>query len=216
MRAGILGGSFNPPHRGHLSLARAALASGRIDRVILIPAAAPPHKAVPTQADTSQRLAMTRLLARGDAALSVDDLELRRAGPSYTVDTVRALLAGSPGLGLRLIIGSDLAKTFATWREYRELLRLAPPLVAERPDDRFGEPPAETYRGMSPEEIRIMEEGRFAMPPVDVSSTRVRRMLAEGAGDAELLEVLTEPVLRYIRERGLYRGGGGSDKRDGP
>ncbi len=203
MRVGILGGSFNPPHRGHLALARTVLDAGLVDRALLIPAATPPHKILSGGADALSRLAMTRLLAEEDGRIDVDDIELGRGGLSYTVDTLRELVRAHPGTAYRLIIGSDLAKTFATWREYGAILRLAPPLVAERPDDPFrGD--AEEYAGLSPEDARTLADGRFFMQPVDVSSTKVRRLLAEGAGDAALSPYLTAPVLAYVRERGLY------------
>lgn len=203
--AGILGGSFNPPHVGHLALARAVLDQKLADEVCLIPAAVPPHKAVPKQAGPATRLTMARLLAQDDPRLCVDPLELERTGTSYTIYTVRELMAAHPGKQYRLIIGSDLAKTFASWREYKELLRLAPPLVAERPDTPFTG--HDDYVGMTPDEVAIMSRGRFAMPPVDVSSTRVRALLAEGADDATLLQYLTAPVLAFIREMGLYGTG---------
>ncbi|MDR1744642.1 MAG: nicotinate (nicotinamide) nucleotide adenylyltransferase [Planctomycetota bacterium] len=202
MRVGILGGSFNPPHRGHLALAQTVLDAGLADRVRLIPAATPPHKIVSGGVDAPSRLAMTRLLAREDGRIDVDDIELERAGLSYTIDTLRELIAENPGTAYRLIIGSDLAKTFATWREYREILRLAPPLVAERPDDPFrGD---EEYPGMAPGDLRTLAAGRFDMRPVDVSSTKIRRLVAEGAGDATLSAYLTAPVLAFVRERRLY------------
>lgn len=202
MRIGILGGSFNPPHVGHLALAQAALASGMVERVCLIPAAIPPHKAAPSQADPETRLAMTRLLAESDSRLMVDGLELERSGPSFTIDTVRQLTAGSPGSAYRVIIGSDLAKTFATWRDYRQLLRLSPPMIAERPGDLLGG--RDDFVGMSDAEKDIMCRGRFAMEPVDMSSTMVRALLAGGAGDDELVCCLTPAVLRYIRRHNLY------------
>ena len=200
---GILGGSFNPPHVGHLALARTVLDLGLVERVCLIPAAIPPHKAAPTQAAPSIRLAMTELLAKSDPRLSVNAIELERAGLSYTVDTLRELHRLHPADRFRLIIGSDLAKTFATWREYKEVLRLAPPLVAERPDAEFtGEG---DYAGMTPEEASLMAAGRFPMRPMAVSSTLVRKLLAEGADDARMLAYLTPPVLDYVREHRLYR-----------
>lgn len=199
---GILGGSFNPPHRGHLALARTVLDLGLADSVVLVPAAIPPHKALPSQADADTRLRMAMLLASEDDRIGVDDLELRRDGPSYTVDTLRMLRERNPDVAYRLIIGSDLAKTFASWREYHEVLRLAPPLVAERPDDIFGG--AEDFAGLSTEDKGILVDGRFEMRPVDISSTKVRAFLSEGADDELLLHYITRPVLDFIRERGLY------------
>ena len=205
MRIGILGGSFNPPHLGHLALARTVLEQELADAVVLIPAAIPPHKTAPQEADAATRFAMARLLAEEDPGLTVDDLELRRSGPSFTIDTVRQLAAAHPGNVYRLIIGSDMAKSFATWREFRDILRLTPPLVAERPDAVFGEGDAAVrYPGLAPEEVAIMERGRFSMTPVAVSSTMVRKLLAAGAGDGELLSCLTAKVLAFIRDRKLY------------
>lgn len=203
MLIGILGGSFNPPHRGHLALARTVLDLGLTDRVVLIPAAIPPHKATPKQADARTRLAMARLLASEDDRIAVDDLELRRVGPSYTIDTLRELMEANPDDRYRLIIGSDLAKTFHTWREYRKILVIAPPLVAERPDDAFGSP--EDFAGMPTEDKRAILAGRFPMRPVDISSTKVRALLAEGAEEEALLPFLTRPVIDFIVERGLYK-----------
>lgn len=201
MRIGILGGSFNPPHLGHLSLARTVLGLELVDRVCFIPAAVPPHKARPDETPET-RLAMTRLLVEEDERLLVDDLELHRGGPSFTIDTLETLAARHPGTTYRLVIGSDLAKTFATWREYSKILRLAPPLVAERPDSLFQG--IDDYPGLSAEEIGIMTAGRFAMEHVDISSTLVRRLVGEGADDETLLTMLTPAVLRYVRERHLY------------
>lgn len=205
MRFGILGGSFNPPHLGHLALAATVLDLGLVDRVCFIPAASPPHKRAPAQADPRTRLAMTRLLAGSDPRFLVDGLELERNGPSYTIDTIHELMARHPGDRYRLIIGSDLAKTFATWRMHEEILRLAPPLVAERPDSPFTG--GDEYPGLSPEEAAVMRRGRFSMPPMDVSSTKIRRLFQEGATDGELLQYLSSPVLRYIRENNLYASG---------
>lgn len=201
---GILGGSFNPPHYGHRKLAEAALASGRVDRVVFIPAATPPHKAAPSEASPATRLAMTRLLAADDPRFSVNGLELERTGPSYTVDTVRRLKAGHPGMNYRLVIGSDMAIMFAKWREYRELLRLSPPLVAERPDAPLAGLPEEDFPGMTAEERDVMLDGRFPMPLTPINSTLIRRRIAERAPEAELLEYLPQTILDFIKQHRLY------------
>lgn len=203
MRIGIFGGSFNPPHRAHLALARAALDSGRIDRVLFVPAASPPHKKTPSEADAPTRLEMTRILCGDDPRLAVDGLELGRAGPSFTVDTIRQLCAETPGNVYRLIIGSDMALSFGSWREPGVILELAPPLVAERP----GSPLPENdlpYPGLTREQTAVLRAGRFAMDPVDLSSTMVRELLAGGIDDDVALRYLTPEVLRFIRERRLY------------
>lgn len=221
MRIGLLGGSFNPPHRAHLALARAALADGRVDRVLLMPAGLPPHKpGVPLTAAV-HRLAMTRLLAedRDGEGIEVSGRELRRDGPSFTIDTVRALRRDRPGTVWRLIVGWDMAISFATWREAAALADLAPPLIARRPPEESeagGETGAAAVTATDlaalPAMLRAAAgEGLLAMPPMAVSSTHLRERLAAGAGDAELLEFLPPAVLAYIRRHGLY----GSPVQDG-
>ena len=204
MRIGVLGGSFNPPHYGHLRLAEAALASGLVDAVLFVPASVPPHKKTPFEASAATRLAMTRLLAHGDPRLSVDGLELEREGPSYTIDTMHELWERNPENDYRLVIGSDMAKIFATWRDWRELLRLAPPLVAERPDAGLDGLPETLFPDLPEEERSILLAGRFAMQPVAINSTIVRRRIREGAGIGELAGYMPDGVLRYIVKRGLY------------
>ncbi|MDR2391184.1 MAG: nicotinate (nicotinamide) nucleotide adenylyltransferase [Planctomycetota bacterium] len=201
---GILGGSFNPPHRGHLALARTTLDLGLVQTVLLVPAAHPPHKEIPRDADAPTRLRMAELLAAEDPRLSVDGLELSRSGPSYTIETIRELMAGRHENRYRLIIGSDMARIFASWREFREILRLAPPLVAGRSGIPFSGLPVPPYPGLSPEESAILAAGRFPMAPVDISSTAVRHLLQKGADDEELLVWLTRPVFDFIRANGLY------------
>lgn len=201
MRVGILGGSFNPPHRGHLALARTVLDLGLVDRVCLVPAAVPPHKAVPDETP-ELRLAMTGLLAEESDRIDVDDIELHRTGPSFTIDTLHLLHSRHPDRAYRLIIGSDLAKTFSTWRSYRDILFLAPPLIAERPDSVFS---GDDFASLRDDEAEIMARGRFPMAHVDVNSTVVRRMVAEGADDEALLALVTPPVLAFIRRHALYR-----------
>ncbi|MDR0362180.1 MAG: nicotinate (nicotinamide) nucleotide adenylyltransferase [Planctomycetota bacterium] len=203
MRIGVLGGSFNPPHRGHLALARAALATGRLDQVVFIPAASPPHKKAPSEADAPTRLEMTRLLCGGDPRLSVDGLELERAGPSFTVDTIRRLRAVRPNDSHRLIVGSDMALSFGIWRGPGEILELAPPLVAERPGAPLPDDDA-PFPGLTNEETAVLRAGRFPMEPVDINSTMIRELFRNDAEDDEMLRLLTPEVLRFIRARGLY------------
>ncbi|MCC8166895.1 MAG: nicotinate (nicotinamide) nucleotide adenylyltransferase [Planctomycetes bacterium] len=202
MLIGILGGTFNPPHRAHLKLAETVLELGLVERVCFIPAAIPPHKVIQCRTTPETRLAMTRLLAGDDPRLSVDPIELSRSGPSYSLDTVRELMDTNPDNRYRLIIGSDMAKTFSSWLGYKDLLRLAPPLVAERPDDRFASD--SDFIGLTPEELAVMKSGRFSMPPMAVNSTLVRSLLQDNADDAALLPYLTEEVLKYIRKNNLY------------
>ena len=121
MRIGIYGGTFNPPHLGHLTAAKAAFELLRLDRLLLIPASQPPHKALPAGSPSAeQRLALTRLAAEqlelGDR-VEVLDIELRRQGKSYTVDTLEELRRQYPGAELWLLMGTDMFLTFQAWRE---------------------------------------------------------------------------------------------------
>ena len=202
MRIGILGGTFDPPHLGHLGLARGALATGEVERVLLVPARVPPHKERPDISSPQTRLALARLLAGEDARLEVSGIELGLPAPSYTIDTVRHLCAQWPGESFRLIIGADMAEIFGTWREAEDLLRLAPPLVARRPGFALPEGFGETCpAGLSPAGRRILLAGMFEMPEADVSSSDIRAACRAGRIPQEML---TEAVAGFIRENGLY------------
>lgn len=202
MRYGLLGGTFDPPHLGHLALARAALATGWIDRILLMPANHPPHKSRPDLTPAPLRLELARALAREDDRLTVCDLEIARGGTSYTIDTLRTLHDTHPGDSFRLLIGADMALQMHTWRDADVLVPLARPMVAARPGSDL---PADFLTapapGLQPETRRILQEGRFPMEPVDLSSTAIRHALATGKDCAGLLPA---SVLACIRARGLY------------
>src|SRR5436190_19612157 len=107
MRIGLLGGSFNPIHRGHVAMARAARRELELDRVVLVPSARPPHKRDSSLAPAEDRLAMARLATKDEPRIEVSSIELERTGPSYTIDTVRSLLAARPGAEIYIAIGSE-------------------------------------------------------------------------------------------------------------
>jgi nicotinate-nucleotide adenylyltransferase len=195
-RIGILGGMFNPPHLGHLALARAAAAELGLDRVLLTPALVPPHKAAMWDPGGGHRLQMCRLAMQCDPRLGVCTLELERPGPSYTVDTLRSIHASDPDAELTLIVGADMARTLGSWREPREILGLARLAVAERD----GASRHEVLDALAP----LGGKDRVAfldMPRHDVSSSLVRRRLTAGAAIDELVGV---DVARYIAEHELY------------
>ena len=123
---------FNPPHLGHLALARAAAGQLGLARVLLTPVLVPPHKPAKWDPGAEHRLAMCRLAIDEDPGLGVCTLELERPGPSYTVDTLRSIHESNPDAELTLIVGADMARTLDSWREPREILRLARLAVAER------------------------------------------------------------------------------------
>jgi nicotinate-nucleotide adenylyltransferase len=202
---GILGGSFNPPHLGHLALARAAASELALERVLLVPVFLPPHK--PPAADDPgpmHRLAMCKALVAGVERVEASTLEIDRGGRSYTIDTLEAVHASQPAAELNLILGADMACTLPSWRRPRDIVRLAGVAVAER-----GPGWEEAEGGGSRERVATVlhaldPEARIAvlsMPPVDVSSTMVRTRLAEGGAWKELVG---PAVASYIVEHRLY------------
>src|SRR3712207_6611769 len=128
---GILGGTFNPPHIGHLVMAQEVLAQLDVDRVAFVPVNAPPHKELLDDPGPDVLLELCRLAVAGDARLEVSTIELERGGASYAVDTLRALHEREPEHVLTFIVGGDMAHSLPTWREPEEMLRLARLGVAE-------------------------------------------------------------------------------------
>ncbi len=199
---GVLGGTFNPPHLGHLAVARRALEALRLDLVLLMPARIPPHKPGGEDPGAEHRLRMCRLAVAGSEGVEACGLEIAREGPSYTVDTLRAIHAGHPHAELTFIVGADIASTLPSWREPGQLLELAGIAVAERAGSGRGpvlDALASIPRGADagPTSVRFLE-----MEPIDVSSSMARRRAAAG----EPIDDLVGPaVAAYIREHGLYR-----------
>ena len=185
MRVGILGGTFDPIHEGHLAAARAAIECARLDKVTVIPTAVPPHRP-PAVAGAQDRLEMARLAVAGDRRFEVSDIELRREGASFTVDTLRELHEHHPDDELFLILGWDAAKLLGSWHEPDAVRRLAQVVVVTRPGSGT---PATTSE--------ILCER--ATP--DISGSALRRAIAghEPVGDR-----IPDAVARYIAEKGLY------------
>jgi nicotinate-nucleotide adenylyltransferase len=204
VRLGILGGTFNPPHLGHLVCAQEAHAQLGLDRVVLMPAGEPPHKRLaPGGPDAEQRLELCRLAIGDDERLAVSRLELDRPGRSYTVDTLNALHADDPQQELTFIVGGDMARGLPTWREPERVLALATLAVAERAgaarEDVLGELRPLTGGAGSPagaERVRF-----FDMPRVDVSSSMVRERVAAGR---PIRYLVPDAVRERIAAWGLY------------
>lgn len=131
-RIGLFGGTFDPPHFGHLVLAEWARVQLRLDRVVFVPAGTPPHKRGRRLTDAALRLALTRLAVRGNPAFTVSGFEAHRAGPSFTVDTLRHFHARQPGARFYLLMGADSLADFPDWHEPAEIARLATLVVAAR------------------------------------------------------------------------------------
>ncbi len=184
MRTGILGGSFDPIHHGHLILARAALEQLALDRVLFIPAALSPHKTQTKPATAQDRLAMLQLAIECEPDFESCDLELHRPPPSYTVHTLRNLREKYPDDELILLIGADNVAKFETWREPDEIRRLANLAVL----DRAG--------ADAPHDWPVVRR------LVDISSTDIRVRVADGRS----IRYLTpDKVCDYIAAHGLYR-----------
>ena len=203
---GILGGSFDPPHAGHLELARHALEELRLERVVLMPLSSPPHKPAGREPAPAQRLAMCRLAVAGEPGLDACALEVQRGGVSYTADTLQELHELHPEAELTFIVGADTAATLPAWHEPWRILRLASIAVADRPGTgrdsvlrALGSVRDERGRAV-PARVRFLH-----MQPTEASSTRARELLAAGLPT----EGLVPPaVARYASEHGLYRAAG--------
>ena len=212
-RVGVLGGSFNPIHYGHLLLADEVLEALGLDRLLFVPAAAPPHKPATQLAPAADRCEMVRLATADHPRFAVSDLELRRPGPSYTVDTLAALAAG--GDELFYVIGSETFLDLLTWREPRRVARLARLVVIPRAGSPFDAESAAAQKVVR--EIGV--EGGFvhAAAPRDVrphgvlivhatslplSASELRRRVREGRS---LAFRMPPAAIAYVRSHGLYR-----------
>jgi nicotinate-nucleotide adenylyltransferase len=192
---GILGGTFNPPHLGHIAVASHALAELGLERVLLMPAGVAPHKAAAPDPGPRHRLSMCRLAVEGSDGLSACGMELDREGPSYTVDTLTSIHATHPDARLTFIVGADTAETLPAWREPARVLALAELAVATR----AGSPREhvlETLEGLTAARVSFL-----AMPALEVSSSDVRERVARGESVDDLVGAR---VAGYIAEHGLY------------
>jgi nicotinate-nucleotide adenylyltransferase len=200
---GILGGTFNPPHLGHLVMAQEARDQLGLERVVLMPAGVPPHKEVlGADPGPAARLELCRLAAADDDGLAVCDLEMRRAGPSFTVDTLRVLHERDPELDLTFIVGGDMAETLPSWREPEAVLGLARLAVAERSGVRR-EAVMERLAPLRGSERVVF----FDMPRLDISSSDLRGRVA---GGRPIRHLVSDAVAGEIAARGYYRPRAGS------
>ncbi len=193
-RIGIFGGAFDPPHQAHVALARSAVQQLDLDELRVFPTGQAWHKAR-ALSPAEHRLAMSRDAFSHVQRAIVDDRELRRDGPTYTVDTLRELRAEHPGDELILVIGADQAEALHTWRESAEILRLATIGVAARARPDPDAPPFDTA-ALPAGSWRAVE-----LPPMPVSATQIRALVAAGQG----IDQLVPPaVASYIARHHLY------------
>jgi nicotinate-nucleotide adenylyltransferase len=204
-RIGLFGGTFDPPHVGHLALAERARESLRLDHVLFVPAGRPPHKGRARLSPVADRIAMTRLAVAGNRAFTVSALEARRDGPSFTVDTLRALRRRELGARIFLLMGADSLAEFPTWRDPDAILAFATLAVAPRP----GAPPAAPrIPWRIPGEARgrrLSRSARIAWlggPALEIASSAIRARLRAGRSVRYLIP---DAVARYAARHRLYR-----------
>lgn len=203
MKVGIFGGTFDPPHVGHLLAASDAFDALGLESVVFVPNARQPLKAAVPQSSPADRLAMVRLSVSGDERFAVDPIEVERGGTSYSVDTLESMAERAPGDERFFLVGADASRTFSQWRAPRRIAELARIAVMQRSD----EEPA-----MSEGEVRAALAavvGPAAAPPImlksrriDVSSSEIRARVREGRS---IHGFVPDAVARFIHERGLYR-----------
>ena len=200
-KIGILGGTFNPVHTGHLLMAQTVRETCGLDRVLLMPCHTPPHKVCETLAPVADRLAMVRLAVADDPGLDVCTLETERGGVSYAVDTLAAFRAQNPACDPHFIIGMDSLRELHLWHRVEELLRICAFIVVERPG---------IDRPVFPDELRLpapwperllasVVRGRLC----EVSSREIRMRVAE---NRPIRYLVMPAVEQYILRRGLYAG----------
>lgn len=188
MKIGILGGTFNPIHIGHLILAEEVREKLALDKIIFVPAYLPPHKDNSDIAKAEFRLEMVKLAIKGNKLFSVSDVEIKRNGRSYTIDTVRELNVKFPNDDLYFIIGSDLLKYLDDWKDLSEIIKMVKFIAVTRP----GYPLEEI-----PSYIKTMP-----IRAVDISAFEVREAIKEGRSFRYLV---AESVFDYINKKGLYK-----------
>ena len=198
MRLGVLGGTFDPPHVGHLILAEEARTRLQIEKVLFVPAGDPWRKAGQEIALAEHRLAMVRLMLASDPYFEVSTLEVERQGPSYTVDTLEALHQQyGPGLELYFILGEDALYDLPNWKEPARIVSLAWLAVAPRPPER-GWTSADVEAAVPGLSERVVP---LPMPTIDISSTALRERARAGLSLRYLVPLDVE---EYIRRHGLY------------
>jgi nicotinate-nucleotide adenylyltransferase len=215
---GVLGGTFNPIHLAHLRLGEIARETLGLERVLFVPAGDPPLKSRGI-APAEQRLELVRLAIAGNSGFEVLDLELRRAGPSYTIDTLRALRERYAGQRLWFILGADAFAELDSWHRAAELFALTSFAVVARPG--HAEDPVELLPSGLSAELRAGPNGlvhdsgnevrRIEFAPLGISATELRARIARGASVRYLVP---DPVIEYIEKHRLYQEIGGPQEAD--
>jgi nicotinate-nucleotide adenylyltransferase len=194
-RLGVFGGAFDPPHKAHLALVQAALAQLQLDQIKVIPTGQAWHK-TRSLSPAVDRLAMAELAFGSLAGVEVDPREMRRPGPSFTVDTLRELQLENPQAELFLLIGADQARALPTWHQWQALVQSAIICVAEREDLTRA-----NARFVPPDQLKS-RFARLKMPPSPISATAIRTAVSNGQ---DVSPLVGEPVARYIVDHHLFQ-----------
>jgi nicotinate-nucleotide adenylyltransferase len=217
---GLFGGTFNPIHSGHVRVIREVKAGFGLDKILIIPSALPPHKELDGVVDAENRLEMIRLAFSDDPNFVISDVELKRSGPSYTIDTVRYFKSTSPkNSGLYLIVGLDAFLEIDTWKSYNELFLLIPFIVMSRNINKENSHRlvrkslrnylqsniSKRYTFSSAQSSFIHDHKQpvyvFNVTPVDISSTTIRKRIKEGRS---IKHLVPDAVEDFIKVKGLY------------
>ncbi len=221
-RVGLFGGTFNPVHLGHIEITRDVKKAFRLDKVLVVPSAIPPHKKADSIVDAKDRLEMVNLCFGGLDGFEVSDIELKRNGPSYTIDTVNDILSHqTAGTELFLIIGTDAFFEIHTWRKYNELLDSVKLIIMTRPGDQMessqqkkklagtyiSEKILSGYQWDASQEYFTHATKKplcfFNVTQLDISSTRIRKYIKDMSCTAS--SFLNNEVADYITKKGLYK-----------
>jgi nicotinate-nucleotide adenylyltransferase len=197
VRIGVLGGTFDPVHLGHVAAAEAAIDCADLDQVVFVPTGTPPHRP-PAMASGEQRLEMCRLATAGDPRFTVSDIELRRTGPSFTLDTLLALRGANPHAEMFLVLGWDAASQLRSWYRPDEVLALAPVVIVTRP--------GRSAPGVDDVQSAGLDPARVILCPrltPSVSGSELRRDLMAGR---PVTGRVPETVEQYIATHHIYRG----------
>jgi nicotinate-nucleotide adenylyltransferase len=196
---GVFGGAFDPPHNAHVTLAQTALRELELDSLHVIPTGQAWHKAR-TLTTPEHRLAMTQLAFAGMKRVQVDDREIQRTGPTFTIDTLQALQAENPGAQLYLVMGADQFAAFRQWHQWQEIMQIAIICIAARARINWSEGQFDTLK--QPEN-RLLT---LQMPEMAVSATQIRQLVAGGLGENDgMSDLLPDAVASYIAKHQLYK-----------
>lgn len=201
MRLGIFGGTFDPVHFGHLALAEECLLRARLDEVLLVPAASPPHKGGKKISRFDQRVEMLELAIAGNEKFKIEPMEADRPGPSFTIDTLEEIHKRRPEDELFLIIGADSALEFSTWKDPAKITRLATLVVRVRPG--FPMPTEQEYISQLHNQLGLLPKVIFVEGPpfLDVSSSLLKERVSNSKSVRYLLPRAVEV---YIQQKKLY------------